>query len=421
MNQPQMPQGGSLSGVRVVEIGTSVAAPMAAQILADMGAEVLKIERAETGDDSRNWAPPYWNDIAVTFLALNRNKRSVVLDFKQDAGRRVLERMVGAADVLVQNLRPSALAGAGFSAERLLQINPQLIYCELTGFGPEGPEAGKPAYDPLVQAYSGIVSMTGEDGRAPARVPVSLLDIGTGMWTTIAIYEALRRREQTGKGCHIELSLLQTALAWLGPTVMSVLAGNPSPRRLGSGLAGVVPYGAFPSADGWVFISAGNDQTWGRLCEALEAYELAAAREFSTNAERVSKRQETTEALSAVTRRFVARELLERLKRAGVPCSPVNTVGDIVKDAQALATGMLCRLPRADIPGLTVVHTPMTFDGAYAPMRMPPPPLGADSVAVLNDLGFGRDEIDALLRSGVIASTVADTPSTAREGEKTGT
>ncbi|MFN8644300.1 MAG: CoA transferase [Candidatus Binatia bacterium] len=331
----------------------------------------------------------------------------MVLDFKQDAGRRVLERLIGTADVLVQNLRPGALAAAGFAAERLLQLNPRLIYCDLTGFGPRGPEAGKPAYDPLVQAYSGVVSMTGEDGRAPARVPVSLLDIGTGMWTTIAVYEALRRREQTGKGCHIELSLLQTALAWLGPTVMSVLAGNPAPRRLGSGLAGVVPYGAFPSADGWVFISAGNDQAWGRLCEALQATGLAAQADFATNVSRVAKRQETTEALSAVTRRFASQDLLERLSRAGVPCSPVNTVGDIVKDAQALATGMLCPLPRADIPGLTVVHTPMTFDGAYAPMRKPPPPLGADSASALEDLGFGRDEIDALLRAGVIAGATA--------------
>lgn len=421
MTQAGMPRGGSLSGTRVIEIGTSVAAPMTAQILADMGAEVLKIERAETGDDSRNWAPPYWDGIAVTFLALNRNKRSVVLNFKQDAGRGVLERLIREADVLVQNLRPGALASAGFSAERLLQLNPRLIYCEMTGFGPAGPEAGKPAYDPLVQAYSGIVSMTGEDGGAPARVPVSLLDIGTGMWATIAVYEALRRREQTGTGCHIELSLLQTALAWLGPTVMSVLAGNPAPRRLGSGLAGVVPYGAFPSADGWVFISAGNDQAWTRLCVALQAAELAASPDFVTNASRVSKRQETTAALSAVTRRFASRELLERLTRAGVPCSPVNTVGDIVTDEQALATGMLCPLPRADIPGLTVVHTPMTFDGAYAAMRAPPPSLGADSVSVLDALGFGRDEIEALLRSGVIATAAAGARSDASDREKTGT
>jgi len=410
---------GSLAGLRVIEIGTSVAAPMAAQILGDMGADVVKIERAETGDDSRSWAPPHWGGAAVTFLALNRNKRSLILDFKQPAGARVLERLIRESDVLIQNLRPGALASAGFPAERLLEINPRLIYCEITGFGPKGPESGKPAYDPLVQAYSGIVSMTGEDGRPPSRVPVSVLDIGTGMWTAISVYEALRRRDQTGEGCHVELSLLHTAIAWLAPTLMSVLAGNPAPRRLGSGLAGVVPYGAFPSADGWVFISAGNDQAWNRLCAALEAPALAASPHFATNEARASHREEVSDALSAVTNRLEAAEILARLTRAGVPCSPVNTVKDIVKDAQVLATGMLSRLPREDIPSLTVVNTPMTFDGAYADLRVPPPPLGADTLSVLSELGLDPAEIETLFRSGVIASAAAPAARAAKDKEKT--
>jgi formyl-CoA transferase len=402
VNDTNPAAGGSLSGIRVLEIGTSVAGPMAGQILADMGAEVVKVERAGTGDDSRSWAPPHWGGAAVTFLALNRGKRSLVLDFKAPQGRAVLERLVRQSDVLVQNLRPGALAAAGFSVERLLELNPRLIYCDLTGFGPRGPEAGKPAYDPLVQAYSGIVSMTGEDGGPPARVPVSVLDIGTGMWAVIAIYEALRRRDLTGKGAHVQLSLLQTALAWLGPAIMSVLAGNPPPRRLGSGFPGVVPYGAFPSANGWVFISAGNDAAWQRLCGALDAVELAAARDFATNTLRASHRSDVTQALSAVTARLPTAEIVSRLQAAGVPCSPVHTIQDIVQDEQALATGMFSPLPRSDIPDLTVTNTPMTFDGAYPVAATPPPALGQGGAEALAAIGMSRAEIAALVRAGIV-------------------
>lgn len=393
---------GSLSGIRVIELGTSVAAPMATQILSDMGADIIKIERGGTGDDSRSWAPPHWDGTSVLFLALNRNKRSLVLDFKKPEGARILERLLRESDVLVQNLRPGALADAGFPAEKVRSLNPRLIYCELTGFGSKGPQAGKPAYDPLVQAFSGIVSMTGEDGRPPARVPVSVLDIGTGMWTAISVYEALRRRDKTGVGCHVELSLLHTALAWLAPSLMSVLAGNPAPRRLGSGLAGVVPYGSFPSTEGWVFLSAGNQQAWKRLCESLDAPHLLSDARFATNETRTRHREATIAALSAVTERFTSTELLARLTGAGVPCAPVNTVQDIATDAQALATGMLTPLPRQDIPTLTVLHSPMTFDGAYGALRAPPPALGADSESVLKTLGLDDGEIRQLIQSGAV-------------------
>jgi len=396
------PVTGSLAGVRVIEIGTSVAAPMAAQILGDLGADVIKVERLGTGDDSRSWAPPHWDGAGVTYLSLNRNKRSLALDFKDAAGRDVLERLVSGADVLIQNLRPGALASAGFTTERLRELNNRLIYIEMTGFGASGPQAGKPAYDPLLQAYSGIVSITGEDGRAPARVPVSVLDIGTGMWAALAVYEGLRRRDQTGQGTHVELSLLQTALTWMAPTLMSVMAGNAVPQRLGSGLAGVVPYGAFPSSDSWVFISAGNDSAWKRLCRALDAPELDEDDRFRTNVSRASHRPDVTESLSAVTVQFTSAEIIHRLEAAGVPCSPVNTVDEVVVDEQVLSTGALRSLPRHDIPGLTVVNPPMTFDGSYPAFDVPPPPLGADSASVLEDLGLTSDQITRLVECGVV-------------------
>lgn len=399
---------GSLDGVRVVEIGTSVAAPMAAQILGDMGADVVKVERLGTGDDARSWAPPHWGPAGVTFLSLNRSKRSLALDFKDEAGREVLERLLAESDVLIQNLRPGALAAAGFTPERIAEINPRLVYCELTGFGPEGPLAGKPAYDPLLQAFSGIVSMTGEDGGAPARVPVSVLDIGTGMWTAIAVYEALRRRETTGRGSHVELSLLHTALTWLAPSLMSVMAGNPAPQRLGSGLAGVVPYGAFPSSDSWVFVSAGNDGAWTRLCTALEAQDLLTDERFAGNVLRASHRAEVTEALSAVTSRFASSDLLTRLEAAGVPCAPVNRVDEVLREPQVDAIGALRSLPRDDIADLTVVNPPYTFDGAYPRVAVPPPPLGADTVAVLTDLGYADHQIEKLVEAHVVETATGE-------------
>ena len=401
MSGPSGQPSGTLHGLRVIEVGTSVAAPMATQILGDLGAEVVKVERVGHGDDSRSWAPPRWDGESVTFLALNRNKKSLALDFKDPRGRRVLEDLIRAADVLVHNLRPGALAAAGFSDSDLRRLNPRLINCEMTGFGPVGPRAGQPGYDPLLQAYSGIVSITGQDSGPPSRVPVSLLDMGTGMWAVLAVYEALRRRDTTGQGCHIELSLLQTALTWLSTPLLTVLAGNPPPARLGSGLAGVVPYGAYPASDGYVFISAGNDAAWERLCQALDAAHLRDKEGFRTNGERVHARNVVDTELGEATCQFTAAEVLRRLGAAGVPCAPVQTLPQVAADEQVAAIGVISPLPHERIAGFSVINLPVTFDGAYLPHQNPPPALGADTAAVLADLGRSPAEIAELVRDDV--------------------
>jgi len=401
MTAPAGQPAGSLQGLRVVEIGTSVAAPMAGQVLGDLGADVVKVERVGKGDDSRSWAPPHWDGESVTFLSLNRNKKSLALDYKDARGRRVLEDLITSADVLLHNLRPGALAAAGFSAGALRRLNKRLINIEITGFGSAGPRAGQPGYDPLLQAYSGIVSITGQDGGAPSRVPVSLLDMGTGMWAVLAVYEALRRRDATGAGCHVELSLLQTALTWLSMPLLTVLAGNPPPSRLGSGLAGVVPYGAFPASDGYVFISAGNDAAWARLCEALDADHLRDKEGFRTNVERVRARGAVEAELGGVTRGFSTAEALRRLEQARVPCAPVQTLTDVPADEQVVASGAISPLPHPEIPGFSVVNLPVTFDGAYPSHRNAPPALGADTAAVLADLGRTPAEIGELVRDNI--------------------
>ena len=402
MNSANISGTGSLAGIRVIEIGTSVAAPYAAQILGDFGADVIKVERTGTGDDSRNWAPPEWEGYSVTFLALNRNKQSVVIDYKTQEGREVMERLIAGADVLIQNLRPGSFAKAGFSAERLLELNPRLIYCEMSGYGRTGPRSQQPAYDPLLQAYSGIVSMTGDDGGAPARVPVSVLDMGTGMWTALAVFEALRRRDVTGEGSHVELSLLQTALTWLTPPLMACAAGDPPPRRLGSGFGGVVPYGAFPTKDGHVFMSAGNDDAWRRLISALECGDLDDLPGFGSNGDRVRNRETVVAALSARTSKFTSAEVVDRLTQASVPHSPVNTVDKVLVDEQVQALGQIQAAPEHAIADLKLVNLPMTFDGHYPAITKAPPELGQDTESVLASLGMDSGQIEALLASGVV-------------------
>lgn len=399
---------GSLNGLRVLEVGTSVAAPFASQILGDLGAEVVKIERVDTGDDTRAWSPPSWDGESVAFLYLNRNKKSIVLDYKATEGREVLERLVASADILIQNLRPGAFEKAGFGAERLKELNPRLIYCELSGFGSVGPRAEQPAYDPLLQAYSGIVSMTGPDGSEPCRVPVSVLDMGSAMWLVIAIFDALRRRDDTGRGAHVQSSLLQTALMWVSPALMGCAAGLEPPRRLGSGFGGVVPYGAFPTKDGHIFVSAGNQSIWLRLLKAIEAQDLQDIPGFMTNEERVANREKVVAEVGRRTSAFTIAELEERLAAAGVPHSPVKTVDQVLTDPQVAALGQIQPLPHPRVPELQVVNLPITIDGEQATLRTPPPALGGDTREVLETLGMSVDDITRLTSTGVVQISVDD-------------
>lgn len=405
-----MSAAGSLDGVRVVEIGTSVAVPYGCQILGDFGAEVIKVERVGGGDDARSWAP-HTDGVSITFLSLNRNKRSVVLDYKDPRGKKLLEDLLGTADVLVQNLRPGALAAAGFTWEHLQTLNPSLIYVEMNGYGPTGPRRDQPAYDAMLQAYSGVVAMTGSDDGPPARVPLSMMDMGTGMWLALGVFDALRRRERTGVGEHLQVSLLQTALAWVATPLMSVAAGHPVPERLGSGFRGNVPNGAFPTADGHVFLSAGNNDTFHRLLDAIEAPELKDAPGFEDNMTRVRHRHEVNDALGAATSRLTTDELVRRLDAAGVPHSAVNTLDRVLEDEQVRAVGQLEEIEHPDLGRVTVVNTPVTFDGQYLRHRNGPPKVGEDTAAVLAGLGLPEDEVRALVDAGVI-ETGEPTPAT---------
>ena len=372
---------GSLHGIRIVEIGTSVAVPYGCQVLADFGAEVIKVERLNGGDDARTWAPIV-DDVSITFLSLNRNKKSVVLNYKDEQGAKLLEELLESADVLVQNLRPGALAKAGFSWERLQEINPNLIYVEMTGYGRTGPRHLQPAYDAMLQAYSGVVAMTGSDDAGPARVPLSMMDMGTGMWLAMGVFDALRRREQEDKGSHIEVSLLQTALGWVNTPLMSVAAGSPVPERLGSGFRGNVPNGAFPASDGHVFLSVGNNESFYRLLTAIEAEYLRDEPGFEDNLIRVQNRNKVNDMLGEATVKFTMDELLERLAAAKVPHSAVNTLDKVLADPQVQAIGQLEEMDHPQMGSFTMVMT---------------------------GLGLSDERINQLLTTGVIETGAAET------------
>jgi crotonobetainyl-CoA:carnitine CoA-transferase CaiB-like acyl-CoA transferase len=378
---------GSLDGIRVVDATTSVAGPFATMILGDLGADVIKVERPDSGDDTRSWGPPFWDGLSASFLCLNRNKRSVVLDLKSADGKRSFEKLLQSADVFVQNLRPGSFAKLGLGYDAVHELNPRLIYCDMTGYGDTGPLGDSPAYDPLMQAFAGLMSLTGEPGRPPVRIPASILDQGTGMWTAMAVLDALRTRDHTGVGTHLHTSLLNTALMWLPFQFTGYFADGTVPVPLGSGAPGIYPYAAFPAADGYLIIAAGNDNLWRRLCAAVGRDDLADDPRFVHNPDRVANREVLFEELVSTLRAAPVSEWLERLAAEGVPATPIHTLDQVAEHEQVRAIGALAPVPHPDVHGYKVINLPVQHDGQYPPVRRVPPALGEHTAEVLAELG----------------------------------
>lgn len=364
-----------LAGFTVVEIGHSVAAPYTGFILASLGAELIKVENPDGGDAARGWGPPFFAGSAPHFTAFNRAKQSVSVDLRDPAQCAALRELIlEKADAVICNLRAGAAEALGVGPVGLREANPALVYCEVGAFGHLGPMAGKPGYDPLMQAYGGMMSITGESvERPPIRVGVSIIDMGAGMWGAIGIMGALIERRRTGTGTVVRTSLFETALAWTAtPVCRQQMSGQPQLPQ-GSGAAGIVPYQAFRTRDGWLVIGAGNDGLFAKLAKAMGQPELAADERFRTNRGRVTNKAELLPLIETFAAGFDNKELAARLDRADVPNAPVQTIEQVVTDPQTLALGILQQGPDGSFP---TVGLPLTFDGERPPYRSAAPTLG---------------------------------------------
>ena len=365
-----------LAGLCVIEIGHSLAAPYAGQIFAHLGARVIKIENAKTGDYARGWGPPFIEGAAALFHAMNNGKQSISADFSdKDCIDRIRDFILAHADVVIQNLKPGNLDSHGLGAHALTTARPSLIYCNLGAFGANGPLSDKPGYDPLAQAYSGMMSILGHEGDELSRVPLSLNDMGTGMWTVIGVLSALRTRDADPmrRGQIVDVSLYETALAWMMVPLSDVLAGAALPKRSGSSSPNIVPYQVFECADGAILVAAGNDSLYARLCQVMNLPALAQDPRFITNGGRVENRVALIELLQPRFKQLPAQEWLAKLETVSIPCGPIQTVDRVIANEQTQALDILRTTPDGKA---TTVALPISFGGKRPPLAGNTPTLG---------------------------------------------
>jgi crotonobetainyl-CoA:carnitine CoA-transferase CaiB-like acyl-CoA transferase len=393
----------TLDGLTVVDLTQNIAGPYCTELLGDFGAAVIKIERPGTGEDPRSFAPQ-WHGESVTYLAYNRNKKSVCIDLDDPRGREVVHRLVAAADIFVHAMRPGSVESRGLGYADLAAENPRLIYASISGFGERGPLRGLPGYDPLAQAYSGIISLNGHPGTPPSRVAVPLIDMGSGLWLFSGILAALLDRAKTGKGAKVATSLLETGVTWTTLMMAGYQATRVVPGPVGSTSTALAPYEAFQTSDGWIQIAAGNERLFAKICEVLSCPAVPADSRFATNAARVARRADLHEILEHETRRFTAEQLMGLLRAAGVPASVINTLDKVFVDEQVNTLRMLPPVdPDFRIPEMKFVDIPITIDGERSSRRLMPPRLGEHTDEVLRDAGYSDAEIAAFRSAGAVS------------------
>jgi crotonobetainyl-CoA:carnitine CoA-transferase CaiB-like acyl-CoA transferase len=391
-----------LEGVKVLDLSRVLAGPFCAAWLGDMGAEVMKIEDTAGGDEARTW-PPRKEGESAAFLVCNRNKRGMTLDLKAPEGQEVLKRLARNADVLVENFRTGTMEEFGLGYEVLSALNPRLIYCTISAFGRTGPLAQGAGYEALVQAYSGVMSVTGEPDGDPVRCGLSFLDLTTGIIAAFAVVNALLSREKTGTGQRIECSLLQTALSLLNYHAEAYLLDGTVPTRLGSAHPSVCPYRNFRCRDGqYIFIAAANDRLWGRLCRGLDLEHLVEDQRFKTNMDRVAHRAELEAIIADAIAQCDLDPLLERLADAGVPAAPVNTIDRLMREPQVEHLQMVSPATHSRLGKISVIGTPMKFSAMDPGVRTAAPAYGEHTDAILQEHGYSRDEVAALRAKRVV-------------------
>lgn len=405
---------GALSHIRVLDLSRVLAGPWCGQILGDLGAEVIKVERPGSGDDTRHWGPPYIKDAegndsreAAYFQSANRNKQSVTLDFTQPEGQRLVRELVVQCDVLLENFKVGGLAAYGLDYESLKAINPRLIYCSITGFGQTGPYAKRAGYDFMIQGLGGLMSLTGrpegEEGAGPMKVGVALTDILTGLYATVGVLAALNQREQSGIGQHIDVALLDVQVACLANQAMNYLTTGLSPKRLGNAHPNIVPYQDFPSADGNFILAVGNDGQFRKFCEVAGIANLADDPRFVTNKARVAHRAELIPLLRQATVFKTTAQWIELLEKAGVPCGPINDLQQVFADPQVQARGLRLDLPNALGSTTPQVASPLRLSETPVAYHSAPPLLGQHTDTLLrNLLGMSDAQVAQLREAGVI-------------------
>ncbi|CAM4204879.1 CaiB/BaiF CoA transferase family protein [Roseateles saccharophilus] len=404
----------ALSGVRVLDLSRVLAGPWCTQTLADLGADVMKIERPGSGDDTRAWGPPYLKDAdgqdtteAAYFLGANRNKRSLAVDLSRPEGQAIVRRLAGQVDVLVENFKVGDLARYGLDAQSLLAEHPGLVICSITGFGQTGPYAERAGYDYAVQGMGGLMSVTGErddlPGGGPQKVGVAVADLFTGMYATVAILAALRHRDATGQGQVIDMALFDTQLAMLANLGSNYLCSGKAPGRMGNAHQNIVPYQVFEASDGHLILAVGNDRQFAKFCDIAGRPDWAADPRFATNSERVRHRAILVPLLEDAIRQRPRTDWLAALEAAKVPCGSINSIGEALADPQALARGAVLDLPHPLTPGLRLIASPMKLSATPVRYLHAPPLLGQHSDELLREAGCSVEEITNWRAAGVIA------------------
>ena len=404
----------ALDGLRVLDLSRVLAGPWAGQILGDLGAEVIKVERPGRGDDTRAWGPPYLNDgqgaptsESAYYLSANRNKQSVTIDITRPEGQRLVKQLVAESDVLLENFKVGGLKRYGLDYESLAAINPRLIYCSITGFGQDGPYAERPGYDFLIQGMGGLMSITGqpdgEPGGGPVKAGVALTDITTGLYAAIAVLAAVNHRHQTGQGQHIDMALLDVQVATLANQAMNFLTSGTAPGRMGNAHPNIVPYQTFPAADGDIILTIGNDDQFARFCDAAGRPEWASDERYASNAARVANRDTLIPALRQTTVMKTTAEWLRLLEDAGVPGGPVNTIEQVFQDPQVQHRGLRIDLSHPLTQSVPLVGSPLRLSGSPVRYQAAPPLLGEHTAEVLTGLlGLDATQLAQLKADGVI-------------------
>jgi len=392
-----------LENIRVLDLSRILAGPYCTMLLGDLGADVIKVERPGTGDDTRQWGPPFAAGESAYYLSCNRNKRGITLNLKSDEGRKLAAQLADRCDVLVENFLPGTLDAWGLSYAELSRRNPRLVYCSITGFGQTGPLRDEPGYDIMIQAMSGVMSITGEADGPPMKLGVAISDITAGLFASNAILAALLNREKTGAGDRIDMALFDATIGWLINIGSNYLVSGAVPRRLGTAHPNIVPYQAFAAADASLIIAVGNDGQFVKFCAVIGRPELATDPRFVTNALRVQNRAELIPLITTEIARRPAAEWMQKLENAGVPCGPVNTIAQAFHEPQVEAREMLIEVPHPTIGRLKMAGSPLKLAGLTNPPRRPPPLLGEHTDAVLAEvLQLTPAEIQKLRESGAV-------------------